>query len=236
MQRCCQSTASGFYKRHLGETLLIYLDANIVQYCADYEDFIFGDSTTAPVGDDRLLKELEALRELVELEQLGEGWDVAAPAHLMKEVLSGKPTPNQRKVYAILLQAWQDSEWKEFVETNEEKILLIERSLRPLNFKDATDRWHLAEAIALGASWFLTNDKNIIRRTRQKPEFIKVCSQSVSAVCREFVSHDRRNALKIYLLACSCGKFGPPANSACAGRSGALCQPPPHLLTFPYID
>jgi hypothetical protein len=152
--------------------MLIYLDANIVQYCADYEDFILGDSMPSPVSDAKLLKELEALREIFALEQLGEGWDVAAPAHLTKELLSGKPTPNQRKVYAILLQAWQDSEWQEFVETNEEKISSIEHSLRPLNFKDAADRRHLAEAIALEASWFLTNDRNIISRTRRKPGFI----------------------------------------------------------------
>ena len=152
--------------------MLIYLDANIVQYCADYEDFIFGDDAPPPTSDTKLLKELEALRTLVELEQLGEVWEVAAPAHLIKELLKGEPKRNQRKVYDILLQAWQDSAWQELVEANEEKIASIERSLRPLKLKDTADRWHLAEAIALEASWFLTNDSNIISRTRRQAESI----------------------------------------------------------------
>jgi hypothetical protein len=36
-----------------------------------------------------------------------------------------------------------------------------------INLKSA-DRRHLAEAIALGAIWFLTNDKRLIKRTRSK--------------------------------------------------------------------
>ena len=154
--------------------MLIYLDANVIQYCADHEAFLFGDGSTPPTKDVKLLKELGALRKLIELEQLGEGWDVAAPTHLMKELLAGKPRPSQRKVYAILLRAWQDSMWREFVEANEEKISSVENSLRQLNFRDTSDRRHLAEAIALEAAWFLTLDKNIISRTRQKPEFIGI--------------------------------------------------------------
>ncbi|MBI3923847.1 MAG: hypothetical protein HY318_20665 [Armatimonadetes bacterium] len=152
--------------------MLIYLDANIVQYCADYEDFIFGDGTTPPTGDAKLLKELKALRTLVELEQIGEGWEVAAPTHLIKELLKGKPTPNQRRVYGMLVRTWQDSAWQEFVEANGAKIASIERSLRPLKLKDTADRWHLAEATALQASWFLTNDRNVISRTRRKGESV----------------------------------------------------------------
>jgi len=154
--------------------MLIYLDANVIQYCADYEDFISGDSTTPPTNDTKLLKELDALRKLVELEQLGEGWDVAAPTHLMKELLAGKPRLNQLKVYAILLKAWQDSMWREAVEAHEEKISSVENSLRQLKFRDAADRSHLAEAIVLDASWFLTLDKDIISRTRHKPGFIGI--------------------------------------------------------------
>jgi hypothetical protein len=152
--------------------MLIYLDANIVQYCADYEDFIFGDEGILPTNDTKLLKELEALRTLIKLEQFGEGWEVAAPAHLIKELLKGEPTLNQRRVYDILLQAWRDSARQEYMEANEEKIASVECSLRPLKFKDIADRWHLAEAITLEASWFLTNGRNIISRTRRKAEFI----------------------------------------------------------------
>jgi predicted nucleic acid-binding protein len=152
--------------------MLIYLDANIVQYYADFEIFIFGDDTTPPTSDIKLLKELKALQTLVELEQFGEGWEVAAPTHLIKELLKGQPTKDQQRIYGLLLRAWQDSEWQELVEANEEKIATIERSLRPLRLKDKSDRWHLAEAIALEASWFLTNDRNIIDRTRQNAEAV----------------------------------------------------------------
>jgi hypothetical protein len=52
---------------------------------------------------------------------------------------------------------------------NEDEIATIEKSLRPLNLKSVADRWHLAEAIALGASWFLTNDGDILKKTLPKP-------------------------------------------------------------------
>jgi hypothetical protein len=31
--------------------MLIYLDANLAQYCADYQDFILGDSAAPPIND-----------------------------------------------------------------------------------------------------------------------------------------------------------------------------------------
>jgi len=40
------------------------------------------DSAVPPVHEP-LLRELEALHEIVELEQWGEGWHVAAPKHVM---------------------------------------------------------------------------------------------------------------------------------------------------------
>jgi len=85
--------------------MLIYLDANVVQYCADNEDFIFGDNPASSINDGKLLRELTALRRLVQIEQLGTGWAFAAPLHLMNELLAGIPRPNQRKVYNVLLQA-----------------------------------------------------------------------------------------------------------------------------------
>jgi hypothetical protein len=53
--------------------MLIYLDANVAQYCADYQDFVFGDSA-APSINEPLLREVRALRQIVELEQLGVCW------------------------------------------------------------------------------------------------------------------------------------------------------------------
>jgi len=152
--------------------MLIYLDANLVQYCADYEEFIFGDSSTSPVNDAKLLRELTALRRLVEIEQLGTDWTFAAPLHLMNELLGGIPRPDQRRVYTVLLESWQDSDWQVSIAASEDRFLSIVDSLYALNLKDSADKRHLAEAIVLGASWLLTNDKNIINRTRQKPEII----------------------------------------------------------------
>ncbi len=147
--------------------MIIYLDANIVQYFADHEDFILGDISNLPTINRGLLKELVALRTLIEIEQFGEGWIVAAPTHLMRELFAGEPTQNQRKIYGILLQAWQDFLQEEFTKLGEEKISSIEFSLRSLNLEHSADRRHLAESIAVEASWFLTNDKNVIKRTRE---------------------------------------------------------------------
>jgi hypothetical protein len=151
--------------------MLIYLDTMIVEYCADYEDFVFGDDRKNPANEPKLAGELVSLRQLVELEQFGD-WTFAAPSHLMNELLAGKPKSNQRRVYRILLEAWQDSAWNEFFETSEDKVLSIYESLRPLKLKGAADQRHLAEAIALNASWFLTNDGEVIRKTRTRGQRI----------------------------------------------------------------
>jgi hypothetical protein len=68
-----------------------------------------------------------------------------------------------------LIKSWKDLKQNEQSESDEQKILSIEKSLRPLNLKHAADRWHLAEAIALKATWFLTNDRDIIEKTRPRP-------------------------------------------------------------------
>jgi hypothetical protein len=155
--------------------MLIYLDANIVQYCADYDAFVFGDGVLPSAVRTSLRKELEALRKLVDIEleleqrDIENSWDFAAPNHLMKELFAGKPTENQRNVYSLLLRAWSEFGRDKHDEPDEDKIALIEKSLRSLRLKHAADRWHLAEAIALGATWFLTNDRDIIEKTRPKP-------------------------------------------------------------------
>lgn len=159
------SDATGQNIHHIQRIkMLIYLDANLAQYCADYEDFIFGGNNVPPVNEPKLLRELEALQQIIELERLGEGWHVVAPKHLMKELLC-KPTHNQRGVYSILLQAWEEAGQQEANNADEETITQIEQSLYPLQLKDK-DRRHLTEAIALGAVWFLTNDKRLINHTR----------------------------------------------------------------------
>lgn len=152
--------------------MLIYLDANIVQYIADHEDFIFGEAVLPQTKSGLLWKELKALRALIqfelEIEQLevANMWEVAAPAHLMKELLAGIPTDTQRKVYSLLREAWSDSDWADYIGWSDAWVRLSDASLGVLNMKQAADRRHLAEAVALRASWFLTNDKDIITKTR----------------------------------------------------------------------
>jgi len=145
--------------------MLIYLDANIVQYCADEEDFIFGNSERCKTADPNLRKELVALRRLVELEQLGD-WHFVASPHLMAELHAGKPTRDQRKVYKVFQEAWNDSVYSEDSPPTEEKMRGIEQSLSMLKLKHAPDQRHLAEAIALNASWFLTNDKDVVKKAK----------------------------------------------------------------------
>jgi hypothetical protein len=88
--------------------MLFYLDANIVQDCADYDDFIFGSGALPSGINAKLKEELCALRKLVEIELQLEDvgfenrWDFAALRNLMKELLAGQPTENQQKVYSIL--------------------------------------------------------------------------------------------------------------------------------------
>jgi hypothetical protein len=155
-------------------TMLIYLDTNIVQYIADHEEFIFGAVVVPQTKSGLLWKELKALRALIqfelEIEQLevGNMWQVAAPAHLMKELLAGKPTNNQRRVYSLLREAWFDSDWRDYICWSHDQVALINASLGVLNIKQYADRRHIAEAIALRASWFLTNDKDIIKKTRRR--------------------------------------------------------------------
>ena len=157
--------------------MLIYLDANIVQYCADEEDFIFGDSDMCRSADRKFQKELMALRRLVELEQLGD-WHFVASPHLMAELHAGKPRNHQRKVYKVLQEAWNDSVYSEDSRPTDEKIRGIEQSSSRLKLKHAPDQRHLAEAIALNASWFLTNDKEVVKKTKGGVQGIRVCHPS----------------------------------------------------------
>jgi len=152
--------------------MVIYLDANIVLYYAHYQGFIFGESA-APAVHERLRVELVALRRIVHLEQLGEGWHAAAPKHLMDELLQ-KPSADEEEVFTALLQAWEEAGEQEADQVSEETITSTESSLRPLALKDK-DKRHLAEAIALGAVWFLTNDRRLINRTRPTKNKKAVC-------------------------------------------------------------
>jgi hypothetical protein len=152
----------------------IYLDTNIVHYCADYEDFLFGDGTLPSGTTTRLRRELSALHTLVEIElqlehlDFDNRWDFAAPTHLMKEFLRGRPTDTQRNVYSIFRQVWNDF-GQGYRQPDAEQVAFIYRSWHFLKLKGAADSLHLAQAIAIKAAWFLTNDTDIIKKTRPEP-------------------------------------------------------------------
>jgi hypothetical protein len=149
--------------------MLIYLDTMIVQYCVDYEDFVFGEITghtaECPVNEPKLKRELWALRQLIFLEQLGH-WVYACTPGLLEELHDGKPTDKQRKVYALLLEAWRASGWNDAFPLQSSEVARIENSLEMLDLRNSADRRYLAEAIVLNASWFLSNDKEIIAKCK----------------------------------------------------------------------
>jgi len=166
--------------------MLIYLDTMIVQYIADYYDYIYQDIASKdeipnPVSEIKLATELTALRRLVFIEQFFD-WVVAAPTHLMDELLAGRPNQSQLETYKTLSQAWEDSLnwWTKGIKPSEEKVSSIEHWLTSLNLRDKTDRHHLAEAIALQAAWFLTNDNNIIKRVNQKRNELRNVTDDIS--------------------------------------------------------
>ncbi len=145
--------------------MLFYLDTMIVQFCADYEDFLWslisGTNIECPVKHHYIRDDLYDLRKLIYFEQQ---WNVefAAPDHLLEELYGGRPTPNQRETYEILRKSWEGHSYPVL---SDRELEGIERSFVPSDLKDPPDRRHLAIAIALDASWFLTTDKEILRKT-----------------------------------------------------------------------
>ncbi len=161
--------------------MLIYLDTMIVQYCIDYWDYVFGeisgDTDKCPVTEPEIKRELYALRQFMFLDQLG-NWVYACTPHLWNELNAGKPTREQRKSYPLLMEAWIESSWTEAFPLEEKEIIRAENSLKILNLSHPADRRHLAEAIVLNASWFLTNDKEIIKKCKGKDLPLRVARPS----------------------------------------------------------
>jgi len=161
--------------------MLIYLDTMIVQYIIDYEEYVFGEisgySGECPVTEPNLRRELNALRQLIFLEQLGD-WVYACPPHLWDELNAGKPTKEQQESYPLFMQAWKESAWTDAFPLEERRVSRVENSLKILNLSHPADRCHLAEAIVLNASWFLTNDKEVIKKCEGKDLPLRVARPS----------------------------------------------------------
>jgi len=136
--------------------MLIYLDANIVQYCADFDNYLFGGSLECPVSHSWLRGQLEALHELIELDQHGH-WDFAALEELLRELYRGRPTRNQIETYSIFERA------RMAPQPDPQRVNEVSGSLIGLALSRA-DRRHLATAAAMGASWFITCDQAIVGR------------------------------------------------------------------------
>lgn len=155
--------------------MLIYLDANIVQYLADYGDLVYHRESAGRPPNQKLEMELLALAEVIEValraeeQDLDHRCDVAAPRHLLDELHRGRPTPEQLDTYLLLRDAWRDLGVEEHGAPDIEAVNAAENTLRRLHLRDPADQRHLAEAVAIGARWFLTLDKNILAKTRDVP-------------------------------------------------------------------
>ncbi len=156
--------------------MVIYLDSNLIQYCADEKEFVLGRSENPRNRDETLGKELSALKTLAEMDQFAD-WQIAASPMLVAEIFRGKPTRDQIEAYPALLEAWRESDWEEKFPIDGEEIHLAESYLKPLKLSSADSR-HLAQAITLNASWFLTNDQGILKKCKKYDLPIRVSSVS----------------------------------------------------------
>jgi len=161
--------------------MLIYLDAMIVQHIIDYQEYVFGEISgypgECPVTEPKLKRELNALRQLIFLDQLGD-WVYACTPHLWDELNAGRPTTEQQGSYPLLMKAWKESAWTDAFPLKESEVHQIEDSLKRLHLRDSADRRHLTEAIVLNASWFLTNDKDVIKKCKRNPMPLRVARPS----------------------------------------------------------
>ena len=152
--------------------MLIYLDANIIQYTADYYVSVRGWITHPP--DHKLEIELHALSVIIELvaytelQDLDHRWDVAALKHLLDELERGRPSKEQLDTYRDLCESWHVLGVEKHGTPDAETVERAQRRLARLKLKDPPDTLHLAEAVAMGATWFLTDDKEILKKTRNK--------------------------------------------------------------------
>lgn len=177
MQRTGWSTPSLDRNRRLECDMLIYLDANIVQYCADYQEFLFGGQPLRAGIRPQIASELRALRDLVEREQLG-SWEFVVSEHLLEELRRGQPTIEQRDTCNLLENS------AESVDAGD--TYRFAQQLSTMNFTDDADRRHVGIALALGVSWFITNDRNIVEATGGRVDFMRVarpseCLEEISA-------------------------------------------------------
>lgn len=186
--------------------MLIYLDANIVQYCADYHDFVCGLDGARQPPNRKLEIELHALGEIIELavhaelQDVDHRWDVAVPTHLLDELARGHPSEQQLLTYSSLREAWHDLGIEEHGSADAEAVDRVERRLRRLNLRHAPDKRHLAEAVAIGAAWFLTLDKDILRKTRNqanKPAVIEGVTVGRPSELRARVTFDTVLGLRV---------------------------------------
>lgn len=162
--------------------MIIYLDSNIVRYSAAYDDYLLGMTDRVPVDQPRLAREIKALRKLVELDQLTD-WEFACSPQLMKELFEGNPSADRKATYQLLVDAWEQS-GNEVEGDLEKKANQVESALHFLEL-DEPDRRHLAEAIAIDASWLLTNDDKFVEKCKSaklplRVAYVSECLTEVS--------------------------------------------------------
>jgi hypothetical protein len=142
-------------------SMLIYLDSMIVQYMADYIDYIMMlggyiaegdvDKSRLPYDDPKLPTEIQALGHLAFLEQICGDWHYAATPHSMTEFKTGKPTRKQIEFYAILESTWYESGWLDTYPLDPRSASAARPALMQWNLR-SPDRLHIAQAMVLNAA------------------------------------------------------------------------------------
>ena len=79
-------------------------------------------------------------------------------SHILDELLRGRPTGRQLDTYRSLREAWYDLGANCHPCPDVEAVVAADARLHNLNLKQASDRRHLAEAVALAQSFAKRGD------------------------------------------------------------------------------
>lgn len=146
-----------------------------MRYTLSYYHYLSYQTRNCPVRERKLAKEIRALRRLNETDQYAY-WEFAWSPRLERELLDGSRIDSQRESYQDLRNAWIESHGP-FDERFTSEANSIERSLFSLGLEDG-DRRHLAEAMALDADCFLTNDEAVIEKCADANLPLLICKVS----------------------------------------------------------
>jgi hypothetical protein len=175
--------------------MIIYLDSCIVRYILRYHHYLCQQTGQCPVSEPKLAREIRALRKFNEYDQYA-FWEFAWSPRLERELIDGSRSITQRETFRDLRGAWKSSHL--FDDEFTSRANRIERSLFWLRLDDG-DRRHLAEAIALDADCFLTNDEAMIEECTKAelPLLVSKVSECVRAISESLHLDEEKASSKI---------------------------------------